>query len=135
MDIFSAGFALAFSVVISLIATVHKLPPWMKAWLIRHRLITDVIVFLGITAFLTFISKSVISLIGSTLATLAVSLGLEGLVWWEKRRLENGLAPMFGKANPIVDPESNLKKDSKLRKPATIIKAIWYAFTKPLPNP
>lgn len=102
MEVFTAGLALAFSVLVSLIATVHKLPPWLKAWLVRHRLITDVVVFLGITAFLTFISKSVISLIASTMATLAVSLGLEGLIWWEKQRLENGLPPMFGEQNPII---------------------------------
>ena len=147
MEVFTAGLALAFSVLISLIATVHKLPPWLKAWLVRHRLITDVVVFLGITAFLTFISKSVISLIASTMATLAVSLGLEGLCWWEKRRIKNGLPPMFGEANPITKPEPEKPLTPKehyeqnLRSPEppdpglmTMAKAVWYAATEPTPK-
>lgn len=146
MEIFSAGLALAFSVLVSLVATLYKLPPWAKAWMIRHRLITDVTVFLGITFFLTMISKSAISLIASTMATLAVSLGLEGLVWWEKKRLENGLPPMFGEANPIVTPEpeeprtpkeffeQELRPAESRTSPLVLMKAIWYAATKPAPN-
>lgn len=144
MDIFSAGLALAVSVVVSLIATLYKLPPWAKAWLIRHRLITDIGVFLGVTFFLTMISKSVISLIGSMFATLTVSLGLEAIVWWEKKRINNGLPPMFGKENPIVSdkpkaartPREFYEQDLKPAKTSalTIMKAIWFALTKPTPT-
>ena len=137
MEVFSAGLALAFSVLVSFVATAYKLPPWVKAWLIRHRLVTDIVVFLGITAFLTFISKSVISLIASTMATLAVSLGLEGLVWWEKKRLENGLPPMFGEANPIVKPAKAPEPQGiRPERPMTlgrVLRAVFTSLTRPQP--
>ena len=135
MEVFTAGLALALSTLVSICATAHKLPAWVKAWFVRHRLITDIGVFVGVTFLLTMISKSVVSLIGSMFATLAVSLGLEGLVWWEKRRLENGLPPMFGEANPIVGklPKPAQEPVPQHQRPLTfrrVLRACWLQVAK-----
>lgn len=70
------GIILGFMAWLSLALSWWHMPDWVKRWSMRHPVISDG--FSGITTwlFLTAVSKSIIAVIGSFVASLLVNFSL-----------------------------------------------------------
>ena len=60
---FGEGLALGFATFMSLIFTFFNLPPPVRQWMVRHRLITDIAAGVLVFLILSGISKSIMAVI------------------------------------------------------------------------
>jgi hypothetical protein len=82
----ATGFWLGVISFMSLVLSFMNLPPFMRRWLVKHRLITDLAAGALVFFLLSSISKSLGAVIGSMLCGLFVNFGLKYAGWVDKNQ-------------------------------------------------
>jgi hypothetical protein len=75
------GISLGFLSFLSLLLSWFNLPLWLRRWTLQHSIITELAAGFSTWFFLTAVSKTLIAVIGSTVAGLLVNLAI---VFFEK---------------------------------------------------
>lgn len=81
----TTAFILALCSVACAVLLFIKLPEWLKRFLIKHQLFSDLFATIGTGVILSSVSLSLASMLASALS----GVGISGLLFLEKKRGEN----------------------------------------------